>query len=85
MITTLTERGQVSVPAALRKRADLRPGQALRWEYVNAHEFRVVIAEAPEPAPSAVTMIGFAHHVNAGVPHTTAEVLRILRAGEADA
>lgn len=84
MTTTLTERGQVSVPAALRKRADLRPGQALRWEYVNEHELRVVIAEIPQQEPSAVAMIGFAHHVSAGLPRTTAEMLKILRAGEAD-
>ncbi|MGE9292287.1 MAG: AbrB/MazE/SpoVT family DNA-binding domain-containing protein, partial [Puniceicoccales bacterium] len=28
----MTERGQISVPASIRKDLGLRPGQRLRWE-----------------------------------------------------
>ena len=57
MTTTLTERGQTSVPAAIRKQAGLAPGQALRWEFVSEHELRVFIPEDAKTPPNAVAMI----------------------------
>jgi len=41
--TTLTERGQVSMPAAIRRELSLRPGQTLLWKLVSADEVRVKI------------------------------------------
>jgi bifunctional DNA-binding transcriptional regulator/antitoxin component of YhaV-PrlF toxin-antitoxin module len=84
MTTTLTERGQTSVPAAIRKQAGLAPGQALRWEFVSEHELRVVIREVAITPPNSVSMIGFARRVNPGLPPTTAAMLELLRAGETD-
>lgn len=85
MTTTLTERGQTSVPAAIRKQAGLAPGQALRWEFVSEHELRVIIPEDIKTPPNAVSMIGFARRIIPGLPATTAAMLELLRAGEADA
>lgn len=85
MTTTLTERGQTSVPAAIRKQAGLAPGQALRWEFVSEHELRVIIPEDIKTPPNAVSMIGFARRSTPGLPTTTAAMLGLLRAGEADA
>lgn len=84
MTTTLTERGQTSVPAAIRKRAGMTAGQALRWEFVSKHELRVILPEDAKTPPNAVAMIGFARRLNPGLPATTAAMLELLRAGEAD-
>lgn len=83
-VTTLTERGQVSVPALIRKQAKLLPGQSLRWEFVSERELRVVIEGPPTRKPSAAAMIGFARQINPGLPETTAEMLALLRVGEVD-
>jgi AbrB family looped-hinge helix DNA binding protein len=40
-ITTLTERGQVSIPAEIRRQLGLEPGQRLEWEVVSDQECRV--------------------------------------------
>ena len=50
--STLTERGQISVPAALRKKMRLKPGQRLRWESISEREARVVV-ESAKPAWAA--------------------------------
>ena len=85
MTTTLTDRGQTSVPAAIRRKAKLAPGQALLWEFISDHELRVVIPENVKTPPSAVAMIGYARRLNPGLPATTARMMEILRAGEVDA
>lgn len=41
LITTVTERGQVSIPAEIRKHLGLKPGQRLEWEVVSDQECRV--------------------------------------------
>ena len=43
MLTTLTERGQVSMPSAIRRQMGLRPGQPLLWKRVSDHEVRVTV------------------------------------------
>jgi len=40
-VCTLTERGQVSMPAALRRQMHLKAGQRLRWEAVSDTELRI--------------------------------------------
>ena len=49
-ICTLTERGQVSMPAALRRQMQLKAGQRLRWESISETEVRIVV-EAGQPDP----------------------------------
>jgi bifunctional DNA-binding transcriptional regulator/antitoxin component of YhaV-PrlF toxin-antitoxin module len=58
-ISVVTERGQVSIPARLRKELSLVQGQRLLWEKVGEHEMRVTVLPEPEPH-GAVAMLGFA-------------------------
>jgi arylsulfatase A-like enzyme len=81
MTTTLTERGQTSVPAKLRKQAHLRGGRTLRWYAVSDREFRVVV-ETNENAPGPLAALGWAlRHNPQGVP-TSDEAIAELREGE---
>ena len=41
--STLTERGQISIPASLRKSMNLKPGQKLRFTEISESEFRVTV------------------------------------------
>lgn len=79
-ITTVTDRGQVSIPAHLRKELELGKGQQLRWEKVGEHELRIVILEAPQPR-GARAMRGFARTFR-DETRPTAEWMAELRAGE---
>ena len=59
MATTVTERGQVSIPATVRKRLNLIPGQRVTWEPISDHECRMKVA--PEsPILGAKAMLGYA-------------------------
>ena len=78
-ICTLTERGQVSVPAKLRRQMQLKPGQRLRWEPVSDTEMRIVV-EAAQPDPLAA--LGFGSKCRKGEPRRTADWMKELRAGE---
>lgn len=77
---TLTERGQISVPAALRKAMNLRPGQRLRFAPVSDHEFRVLTLNDAPPGPVAV--LGYARKLKAGPARRTGDWMKELRAGE---
>lgn len=59
MITTVTERGQVSIPAEIRRQLGLEPGQRLCWEVVADRECVVRVA-TPQRVPGAVAMLGYA-------------------------
>ena len=78
--STLTERGQISVPAALRKAMNLRPGQRLRFAPVSDHEFRVFTRNDKPAGPMAV--LGFARKLRAGPARRTSEWMRDIREGE---
>lgn len=77
--STLTERGQISVPAAVRKALQLRPGQRLRFEAVSDHEFRV-FAPPQEPA-GPIASLGYARKLRAKTRRTK-DWMRELREGE---
>ena len=79
---TLTKRGQISVPAALRKAMRLRPGQRLKCLAVSGCEFRVFI-EAPAPA-GAMAALGWAQKLGIKPGVRTADVMRELREGDDD-
>lgn len=83
VLTTLTERGQVSMPASLRKQLHLKPGQPLMWEKVSDDECRVRIVRQPE-AKAANSMRGFMKRFQADskLPATTADWMKVLREGE---
>lgn len=80
-VTTLTERGQTSLPARLRKELGLKPGQKLRWQRLTARECLVRI-EPGAAVPGPRSMLGYARKTNAAAVRRTADWMRELRAGE---
>ncbi len=78
--STLTERGQISIPSALRKAMNLRPGQRLSFTAVSDNEFRVLRQNDAPPGPLA--MLGYARKLRAGPARRTSEWMRELREGE---
>lgn len=77
---TLTERGQISVPASLRKALNLRPGQRLKFAPVSDHEFRVLTTNDDPPGP--IAMLGYARKLRTGPARRTSDWMRELREGE---
>lgn len=77
---TLTERGQISVPAALRKSMKLKPGQRLKFAAVSEHEFRVFTQHDDPPGP--MEALGYARKLRSGPSRRTSDWMRELRAGE---
>jgi len=82
-LTTLTERGQVSMPASLRRQLHLKAGQPLMWEKVSDDECRVRIVR-PRGNKAAKSMRGFMKRFqkDAKLPATTAAWMKLLREGE---
>ena len=81
-LTTLTERGQVSIPAALRKELHLRRGQALLWEKVSDDECRITIVRKEKKAGGADYVRGFMKRLHKDMPSTTKGWMGLLREGE---
>lgn len=83
LATVLTERGQISVPAAIRKKAKLVPGQRLLWHQTGQDTFSVTLETVPKKRRRAADLIGYAQRFFPdGVPGRTDEVLKKLRQGE---
>jgi AbrB family looped-hinge helix DNA binding protein len=78
--STLTERGQISVPASLRKAMKLRPGQQLKFAAISDHEFRVFTMNDTPPGP--IAMLGYARKLRSGPARRTSDWMRELREGE---
>ena len=78
--STISDRGQTAIPAALRRAAAVGPGTSLLWEAVGPNEWRVHIERTKTAAPDPVAMIGFAKTFRPTKP--TAEWMRELREGE---
>lgn len=78
-ITVVTDRGQVSIPAHLRKDLALTKGQRLLWEKTGQRELKVVVLEPPAPG-GAQAMRGFARRFRSD-PRTTADWMAELRDG----
>ena len=77
-ITTLTERGQVSLPSKIRRQLGLRPGQPLLWKRVSDRELRVTVPRKGQGS----SMRGFMKKYLRRGPGTTAAWIRLLREGE---
>lgn len=79
----MTERGQVSMPASLRKELRLKTGQPLMWERVSDDECRVRVVRKRK-VKSAKSMRGFINRlqVGSGMPTTTSGWMKLLREGE---
>ena len=82
-LTTLTERGQVSVPASIRREMGLEPGQELIWRKLSDDEVRVQVVRRRKRR-SGPSVIGCAKklHEERGWSTRTDEWLKVLRAGE---
>lgn len=78
--STLTERGQISIPASLRKSMKLRPGQSFHWQRISDREMRGSVETAPASGPLAA--LGYAKKLRAGPARHTASWMAELRAGE---
>ncbi len=82
LATTVTERGQISIPAKIRKDLRLKPGARLAWREVSDHECIVTVV-AESDGPGAVAMLGFAKQFRE--PRRTSDWMAELREGEEDA
>ena len=83
MKATITERGQVSIPAQLRREMHLEPGQTVLWERISATECRLVALPLNTTTPDPLAALSFAHQH--GLEEGSADAyLRELRAGEND-
>ncbi len=78
--SVITERGQVSVPASMRRAMGILPGQKLHWEQVSDREIRVSLSDDQPPGPLA--MLGYARRIRDTPPRPTADWMRELREGE---
>jgi AbrB family looped-hinge helix DNA binding protein len=78
-VSVITERGQVSIPAQLRKELALAKGQRLLWEKTGEHEIRVTVLPEPEPQ-GAIAMLGFAKRFRS--TRQTQDWMAELREGE---
>ena len=81
LTTVVTERGQVSIPAAIRKELGLKTGQPLVWERISDRECLVRIPSKKKPL-GAMAMLGFAARFRGEKGRRTAEVMAELREGE---
>lgn len=83
MQTAITESGEVSIPAQLRRDMHLTPGRIVVWEKFSAGEIRLLVRPMEQPKADPVAAIGFAKRQ--GLPAcTTADWMAILRGGEDD-
>ena len=81
MKTTITERGQISIPSALRHELHLTAGQTVLWEKVSDTECRLIIQNKRLNVPNPTAAIGFAQRQ--GLPvRTSADWMSLLREGE---
>ena len=78
-MTILTERGQASLPASLRKEMGLMPGHRLRWQKVSSREVRLFV-ESGQTVAGPKAMLGFAKTFRA--PRSTVDWMNDLRAGD---
>ena len=81
MKTTITERGQVSIPAELRREMHLAAGQIVTWERISPTECRIIIAAPPKVKPDPVDALNFAREHGLETMRTD-EWMKILREGE---
>ncbi len=79
--TVVTERGQVSIPAAIRRELNLKPGQKLVWEKLSDRECLIRIPQKKKPL-GAKAMLGFAARFRGEKGRPTDEIMAELREGE---
>ena len=80
-VTTITERGQISIPADFRAELDLRPGQKLLWSTTEDRALRLTVCEPPK-RKRFIDALGYARTFRETMP--TAEWMKLLREGESE-
>lgn len=80
-VCTLTERGQISIPADFRAELGLKPGDKLLWSTSGDKTLLITAVEAPK-RKSFKSAIGYAKTFRETM--STAEWMKILREGEED-
>ena len=80
-VTTLTERGQISIPADFRAELGLKPGDKLLWSANGDRTLLLTTVEIPK-RKGAMAMLGYAKTFRETM--STAEWMKILREGEED-
>jgi AbrB family looped-hinge helix DNA binding protein len=81
--TTITERGQVSIPAELRREMHLTAGQSVLWEKISATECRLVVEPPAVIEPDPMGALNFARE-HGLAQRRSDDVLAELREGEED-
>ncbi|MGI8605002.1 MAG: AbrB/MazE/SpoVT family DNA-binding domain-containing protein [Verrucomicrobiales bacterium] len=81
MKTTVTERGQTSIPARLRREMGLEPGRSLLWEKVSQTECRLIVQPRQTIKPDPIGAIGFAQRHGLPVMGTD-QWMKVLREGD---
>ena len=80
LVTKVTERGQVSIPASIRESMQMTPGTTLLWN-CGPDRYTCVVTIVRKPArKGARAMLGYASTFRK--PRTTAEWMDELRDGE---
>jgi AbrB family looped-hinge helix DNA binding protein len=79
--STITERGQVSIPAELRRDMHLMAGQIVLWEKVSATECRLIVEPRVIIKPDPFAALNFAKE-HGLLQRRSDEVLAELREGE---
>lgn len=80
-ISVVTERGQVSIPAELRRELALGKGRRLLWEKAADSEIRIMVLPEYEPQ-GGIRMLGFARRFRK--TRSTADWMTELREGEGE-
>jgi AbrB family looped-hinge helix DNA binding protein len=80
-VTTLTERGQVSIPADFRAEMGLKPGDKLLWSANGDRALLITFCATPK-RKTFKSAIGYAKSFRETM--STAEWMKILREGEED-
>jgi AbrB family looped-hinge helix DNA binding protein len=79
--TTITERGDIAIPAELRREMHLTPGQTLIWQKISPTECRVIVPARSGVKPDPVACLDFAReHGLETMP--TERWMELLREGE---
>jgi bifunctional DNA-binding transcriptional regulator/antitoxin component of YhaV-PrlF toxin-antitoxin module len=75
--SVLSQRGQISIPASLRKAMKLYPGQRMEFPPISNREFRVVVKRSVPAGPLA--MLGHARKLRPSPARRTSDWMRELR------
>ncbi len=79
LVTKITERGQTSIPAPIRRRMQLQRGARILWRAVSDRECTIVV-QGPPPVEGPVSMLGYARTFRS--TRSTGEWMKELREGE---